>query len=204
MKSNLAPLSAEAPWYELASVELPNAEPPTYQHGDRVQAVERARLTHQKAGSPLGSEQLTIRFELMKLIDQGVTIDGETAPYSPNSTGKNNQRAILADAMAAVEQAFPDKEWFSKDLRATMERELEALKQEGWVVVEKIKTARFRRGYGLRPVWERTQWAKERENLQQHGGPSVRTEQENEQLEENDRRDFFEKAARSMGQCAGQ
>ena len=126
VKSNLAPLSAEAPWYELASVELPNAEPPTYQHGDRVQAVKRARLTHQKAGSPLGSEQLTIRFELMKLIDQGVTIDGETAPYSPNSTGKNNQRAILADAMAAVEQAFPDKEWFSKDLRATVERELEA------------------------------------------------------------------------------
>jgi hypothetical protein len=49
VKSNLAPLSAEAPWYELASVELPNAEPPTYPHGDRVQAVKRAHLTRQKA-----------------------------------------------------------------------------------------------------------------------------------------------------------
>ena len=193
VKSNLAPLSAEAPWYELASVELPNAEPPTYPHGDRVQAVKRAHLTRQKAASPLGSEQLTIRFELMKLVDRGVMIDGETAPYSPNSTGKNNQRAILDHAMAAVEQAFPDKEWFSKDLRATVERELEALKQEGWVVVEKIDKGRFRRGYGLRAVWERTPWAEERENLQQHGGPTVRTEQENEQLEENDRRDFFRK-----------
>ena len=93
--------------------------------------------------------------------------------------------------MAAVEQAIPDKEWFSKDLRATVERELEALKQEGWVVVEKIDKGRFRRSHGLRAVWERTPWAKERENLQQHGGPTVRTEQENEQLEESERRDCF-------------
>ena len=101
VKSNLAPLSAEAPWYELASVELPNAEPPTYPHGDRVQAVKRARLTWQKATSALGAEQLAIRFELMKLIDRGVTIDGELAPYSPNSTGNNKKRAILDHAMAA-------------------------------------------------------------------------------------------------------
>jgi hypothetical protein len=200
VKSNLAPLSAEAPWYELATVDLPNAEPPTYPHGDRVQAVKRARLTRQKAGSPLGSEQLAIRFELMKLVDRGVTIDGETVPYSPNSTGKNNQRAILDTAMAAVERATPDREWLSRDLRASIERELEALKQEGCVVVEEIKTGRFRRGHGLQPVWERTPWAKERENLQQHGGPTVRTEQENEQLEENERRDCLEKAERSMGQ----
>ena len=170
MKSTLAPLSAEAPWYELASVGLPNAEPPTYPHGDRVQAVKRARLTRQKAGSPLGSEQLAIRFELMKLIDRGVMIDGETVPYSPNSTGKNNQRAILDAAMAAVEQATPDREWPSKDLRVTVERELEALKHEGWVVVEKIDKGRFRRSHGLRAVWEQTAWAEERKNLQQHGG----------------------------------
>ena len=56
-----------------------------------------------------------------------------------------------------------------------MERELEALKQEGWVVVEKIEKGRFRRSYGLRAVWERTPWAEERENFQQHGGPTVRT-----------------------------
>jgi hypothetical protein len=84
-------------------------------------------------------------------------------------------------------------------LRATVERELEALKQEGWVVVEKITNGRFRRGYGLRPVWERTPWAKERENLQQHGGPTVRTAEEMEQLEESGQRDFFEKVERSMG-----
>ena len=156
-------------------------------------------MTRQKAASPLGSEQLTIRFELMKLIDRGITVDGETVPYSPNSTGNNKKRAILDDAMSAVEQAFPDKEWLSRDLRATVERELEALKQEGWAVVEYIQKGRFRRGHGLSPVWERTPWAKERENLQQHGGPTVRTPQENEQLEENESRDFFEKVERSMG-----
>ena len=95
----------QAPWYELASVELPNSEPPTYPNGDRVQAVKRAHLTRHKATSSLGSEQRTIRFELMKLIDRGLTIDGEKVPYSPNSTGNNKKRAILADAMAAVEQA---------------------------------------------------------------------------------------------------
>jgi len=199
VKSNMAPLSTEAPWYELASVELPNAEPPIYPHGDRVQAVKRANLTRQKAQSPLGAEQLAIRFELMKLVDRGVTIDGETVPYSPNSTGNNKKRAILENAMAAVEQAFPDKKWFFKDLRTRVERELEALKQEGWVVVETIDKGRFRRGYGLRAAWERTPWEKERENLQQHGGPTIRTEQENQQLEENESRDFFKKVERSMG-----
>jgi len=39
-KSNLAPLSGET-WYKLENQELPNAEPPTYPHGDRVQAVVR-------------------------------------------------------------------------------------------------------------------------------------------------------------------
>ena len=102
--------------------------------------------------------------------------------------------------MAAVERATPDREWYSNDLRATVERELEALKQDGWVVVEKIKTGRFRRSHGLRPAWERTPWAKERENLQQHGGATVRTAEEIEQLEESDTRDCIEKLRRSMGQ----
>src|SRR5262249_203869 len=144
VKSNLAPLSAEAPWYELASVGLPNAEPPTYPNGDRVQAVKRAHLSRQKATPSLGAEQLAIRDEVMKVGDRGATIDGETAPYSPNSTGNNKKRAILEDAMAAVEQATPDREWPFKDLRVTVERELEALKHEGWVVVEKIAKGRFR------------------------------------------------------------
>ena len=193
VKSNLAPLSTEAPWYELADVQLGNAEPPTYPNGDRVQAVKRARLTREKAGSPLGLEQLTIRFELMKLIDRGIMIDNEKVPYSPNSTGNNKMRAILTDAMAAVERETPDREWLSRDLRATVERELEAIKQDGWAVVEKIKTGRFRRGCGLRPVWERTPWKDERANLQEQGGPTVRTEEEQQELEQSDMHELIDR-----------
>ena len=43
-KSNLAPRSADSPWYLLRSVELPNAEPPVYRYGDSVQAVQRVNL----------------------------------------------------------------------------------------------------------------------------------------------------------------
>jgi RecA-family ATPase len=191
VKSNLAPLSAEAPWYELASVELPNAEPPIYPNGDRVQAVKRAHLTREKATPSLGPEQLAIRFELMKLIERGLMVDDEQVPYSPNSTGNNKKRAVLARAMTAVEQATPDREWYQGDLRATVERQLEALKQEGWVVVEKIKSGRFRRCFGLRAAWERTPWARERENLRQHGGPTIRTEQEERELTRSELLDAF-------------
>jgi hypothetical protein len=130
-KSNLAPRSAEAPWYQLASEELPNAEPPTYPRGDRVQAVTRAQLTREKTSAFAGPEQRAIRFEILKLIDRGLTIDGEQAPYTPNSNGKNKTRAILDDAMAVVEKATPDHEWLSRDLRSVVEREIEALKHDG-------------------------------------------------------------------------
>jgi hypothetical protein len=186
-KSNLAPLSAEAPWYELVSEELFNAEPPTYPHGDRVQAIKRAQLTRSKVLSFAGPEQQTIRFEILKLIDRRLTIDGEKVPYSPNSTGNNKKRAILDDAMAAVEQASEDREWLPRDLRAVVERELEALKHDGWIIVEPIEKGRFRRGHGLQAIWERTPWAEERENLHQHGGPTVRTEEEEQELERIDR-----------------
>jgi len=182
-KSNLAPLSADSPWYELVSEELPNQQPPTYLNGDRVQAVKRAHFVQSKTASLAGPEQQTIRFELLKLIDCGRTIDGQKFPYSPNSTGNNKKRAILDDAISAVKLATPDREWLPRDLRATVERELEVLKHEGWAVVEPIKKGRFRRSHGLRAVWERTPWAKERENLVQYGGPTVRTEQEQQELD---------------------
>jgi AAA domain len=199
-KSNLAPLTTDAPWYELVSEELPNAEPPIYPNGDRVQAVKRAYLSRSKDSSFAGPEQLKIRFEILKLIDRGLTINGEKVPYSPNSTGNNKKRAILDDAMAAVEQATEGREWLPRDLRATAERELEALKHDGWVVVEKIAKGRFRRSYGLRPVWERTPWAKEREDLHQHGGPTVRTPEEEQDLERSDLKNSLEELVRPNGQ----
>jgi hypothetical protein len=198
-KSNLAPLSGET-WYKLENQELPNAEPPTYPHGDRVQAVVRAKLTASKTSSGTGPEQLSIRFEILKLIDRGLTIDGETVPYSPNSTGKNKMRAILDEAMDAVKRVSAGREYAPSDLRAVAERELEALKHEGWAVVEKIKKGRFRRSQGLRPAWERTPWAKEREALREHGGPTVRTEEEETEWKQRDFEDFLQAVPQPGGQ----
>jgi hypothetical protein len=186
VKSNIAPITAEANWYELATVELDNSEPPDYPNGDRVQAVKRAHLANQKAASPLDAERLDIRFELMKLIDRGLKVDGEAAPYSPNSTGNNKKRGILEDAMAAIKGAKPERDWLPGDLRATVERELEALKHDGWATVERISGGRFRRGHGLLPAWERTPWAKERKNLEKYGGPTIRSEVEERELAERD------------------
>jgi RecA-family ATPase len=93
-KSNLAPRAAEALWYELASEELPNAEPPIYPHGDRVQAVTRAQLTREKTSPFAGPEQQTIRFEILKLIDRGLTIDGERAPVWVASEGTTLTQSI--------------------------------------------------------------------------------------------------------------
>ena len=98
----------------------------------------------------------------MKLVDRGLTIDGEKVPYSPNSTGNNKVRAVLDKAMAVVEEATPDKEWLPRDLRATVERELEALKQEGWVRVEFDQGRPFQAwqwlaaGMGTNPMGEGT------------------------------------------------
>ena len=92
--------------------------------------------------------------------------------------------------MEAVERVS-DREYSPRDLRAVVERELEVLKHDGWVTVEPIKKGRFRRGHGLQVVWERTPWAKERESLRQHGGPTVRTEEEEQELDRIDLEKFL-------------
>jgi RecA-family ATPase len=200
-KSNLAPLSGEK-WYKLENQELTNPELPTYPHGDRVQAVVRANLTPSKASSAADPERQTIRFEILKLIERGLMIDGKTVPYSPNSTGKNKMRAILEDVIAAVKRVSGDREYSPTDLRAVAERELEAVKHDGWVVVEEIAKGRFRRTQGLRPVWERTPWAKERAALHQHGGPTVRTEDEEQELHRRDLEEALREDA-DRGDAAG-
>jgi AAA domain len=55
-KSNLAPRSADSPWYGLHSVELPNAESP-YPHGDNVQAVARVTLPFIKTASAAADDE---------------------------------------------------------------------------------------------------------------------------------------------------
>lgn len=98
-KSNLAPHSDEA-WYKLENQELPNAEPPTYPHGDRVQAVVRVQLPIQPSGSA-SADDMKIDAAILDLVDRGKEIDGQAYPYSPSLAGAKNERAFLPDAMAA-------------------------------------------------------------------------------------------------------
>ena len=51
-KSNLAPRSADSPWYQLHSVELPNAEPPIYPLGDNVQAIAAGKSLRSAGSAP--------------------------------------------------------------------------------------------------------------------------------------------------------
>ena len=82
--------------------------------------------------------------------------------------------------MAAVEPSILETEKYSpSDLRAVAERELEALKHEGWAVVEPIKKGRFRRTQGSAAcMGTNSMGHQEREALLEDGGPTVRTAEE--------------------------
>jgi hypothetical protein len=159
-KSNLAPRLDITPWYELANEVLPNAEPPIYTSGDRVQAVVRARLPLSGA---VASDDQTVRRAIMDIVNRGKDIGGQFYPYSPNTTGAKNERALLDDAMAAVEAA-KGPQWQGDDLRAITERCIKSLQANGWLISKPITSAgRFRRGQGLHVDWSKTPWSKEHE-----------------------------------------
>ena len=68
-KSNLAPPSADCPWYKLESITLPNPEPPTYPKGDNVQAVVRVSLSSLKQLSDPDDQK--IKKAILDVVDQG-------------------------------------------------------------------------------------------------------------------------------------
>jgi hypothetical protein len=156
-KSNLAPASNETPWYELCTVELPNAEPPVYPSGDRVQAVARKRF--QITGSQATSaDDLKIKRAIADVVDRGKMLNGQSHPYSPSTTGAKNQRALFDDALAEVWKAIGPRAMQPGDLQAVVDRCINDMRLNGWLVDEPIKTGRFRRGRGLEVDWSRTPW----------------------------------------------
>jgi AAA domain/Primase C terminal 2 (PriCT-2) len=163
-KSNLAPRLHDTPWYELCNTELPNSEPPTYISGDRVQAVARVHLPLPGA---MPSDDLTIRRAILNVVERGKNIGGQSYPYSPNTTGAKNARAILDDAIVAVANAT-GQQWQGEDLRAITERSIKSLKSDGWLISKEIAGAGpFRRRQGLQIEWSKTPWAKEHETAAQ-------------------------------------
>jgi AAA domain/RepB DNA-primase N-terminal domain/Primase C terminal 2 (PriCT-2) len=157
-KSNLAPASSDTPWYELCSVELPNAEPPVYPSGDRVQAVARKQFPT-LPNPATTADDLKIKRAIADVVGRGKAIGGQLHPYSPNTTGAKNQRALLDDAMAAAANTTAPRQWQPCDLQAVAERCIDSMRADGWLVEEEITTGRFRRGRGLRVDWACTPWA---------------------------------------------
>jgi hypothetical protein len=148
-KSNLAPRSTDVPIYRLHSVELPNAEPPTYPFGDNVQAVARVRLPLQASAAASMDDQ-KIRRAILDLVACGKVIDGKVYLYSPNTTGAKNVRSILDDAVAAARSATAPRQWAPGDLEAVVATTIKKLQEDGTLVSGEITgTGRFRRGQGL-------------------------------------------------------
>jgi hypothetical protein len=152
-KSNLAPRSSDSPWYRLHSIELPNAEPPVYPHGDNVQAVQRVNLAVLQTAPPTTDEQ-KIRDAILDLINRGKLIDGRPYPYSPSPAGASKERALLDDAMAAVRDATVPREWHPDDLKAATVGAIKKMKAEELLIEKDMKElmpnpGRFRKGRGL-------------------------------------------------------
>ncbi len=160
-KSNMAPRSHDAHWYQLCSVTLPNSDPPTYMFGDGVQAVARVTLPLLN-NQPTPADELIVRRAILDTIDRGKMIDGQVYPYSPNVTGAKNERALLEDAIAAVASATAPRQWHPGDLRVVVDRTIKSLKSDGWLTERTIAgSGRFRRGGALHVDWDPTPWAEE-------------------------------------------
>ena len=136
-KSNLAPRSADSPWYRLHSVELPNPEPPIYPHGDNVQAVERVKPSSLASAASTADDPKT-QDAILDVVERGKMIDGESYPYSPSMAGAKNIRSLLDDAMAAVADATAPRQWHPGDLKAVTERTIAKLKEVGVLVDAEI------------------------------------------------------------------
>ncbi len=146
-KSNLAPRSNSGAWYRLDNIPLPNAEPPTYQEGDRVQAVVRVQLPLQM-GLAAAADDQAIRGAILDVVERGKLINGVRVPYSPNVTGAKNLRSLLEDAIAAAQRVITQQRP-AEDVRAIVEGCIRSLRAEGALVQERIGTGRFRGTQGL-------------------------------------------------------
>jgi hypothetical protein len=155
-KSNLAPPSDDCPWYKLESIPLPNAEPPIYPTGDNVQAVVRVKLS--SLNRPSDPDHQKIKKAILDLIDRGKSVGGQYVPYSPNVSGAHNARALIDDAIVAVQAATAPRSWQEADLRAAVTRSVSSLRSEGGLIDKEITGGQFRRRRGLNVDWDKTPW----------------------------------------------
>lgn len=133
-KANFAP-GAQEEVYRLHNVELPNAEPPLYPHGDRVQAI--AKHDPLAVQSMLSLEQQA-RAVILPLVARGKDIGGVRYPYTANNSGSTAARALLPDAMSAIEAAT-SRSWQGEDLRSVTRNAISSMLKDGTIVKKALK-----------------------------------------------------------------
>lgn len=127
-KQNLSPPSSTDRWFRLASVQLNNAEPPIYPHGDEVAVVEPFTPNPAAAAYPTA------------MVQDVLTAIGQTnPPPSPFSrTPRTGAIPIVSAAMA------PHRNGFASDAEA--KSLIEYLIGDGQLVVSTVKVPRAGRG----------------------------------------------------------
>jgi hypothetical protein len=151
-KTNLAPPSPDAQWYQLLSHDLPNAAPPTYREGDGVQVVDKVDPTQLHA-SPIGSVSDDVaKRAILK------AAHAADPPFSPSSRG-GSDRYIVRGVLDAVRQAT-GMSWADRDMTKHIESLVREMSGYGWLRVEEVKVGRnTRQGLVVDPA--RTPWAHE-------------------------------------------
>jgi AAA domain len=155
-KHNLSPPADTDRWFRLVSVEMKNAQPPTYPKGDKVGVVEVFRPG---AGGP--------RFSLVMIRDALRAIDSATTPLSPS------KRATARYAVPVIAQAIaPHRGGRASDVEAAAV--LDHLIRTGLIKVDKVKLSRTggrsdeRDGLVLTSAGKQTLEAEERATLANH------------------------------------
>jgi hypothetical protein len=103
-------------------------------------------------------DEQKIRRVILDVVDAGKIINGQRVPYSPSKSGASNARSLLPDAIAAARNASLSRTWDPRDLEVVVERFIDALKKEGALATEEIKSGKFRQRQGLSVEWSCTPW----------------------------------------------
>jgi hypothetical protein len=151
-KTNLAPPAASTQWYQLASHELPNAEPPTYTNGDGVQVVDKLDPAKLSA-SPLGS--VADNIAKRAILKAACSADPS---FSPSGRG-GSERYIVRQVLGTVRQATGEH-LADRDLIKHVEVLVEEMMALGWLYVADVKVAGNKRK-GVMVNWAATPWAHE-------------------------------------------
>jgi hypothetical protein len=123
-KQNFSPPTEKDRWYRLVSIEMNNAEPPTYPNGDKVGVVEIFQPTASTAA-----------FADAMIRDALSVIDNAATPLSPS------KRATGRYAVPLIAQAIaPHRGGHASDTEA--EAVLDHLMREGLVNVQQVKLTR--------------------------------------------------------------